>query len=156
MFFPEGSFLKLPGSSIRDSNFADDLRYVFFAADITDFFEDICRMNHMLRVAILDLYEGRPNEGMRCIQQILQEYSQSKGFPVVSTIYDVRLKEELPDLSYDIYLSSGQINIVGKIRKFFFQANVINGRDYGKTLRLAIFLQDLLDATHTFVWSSFV
>src|SRR5450755_3291981 len=107
MFFPEGSFLKLPGSSIRDSNFADDLRYVFFAADITDFFEDICRMNHMLRVAILDLYEGRPNEGMRCIQQILQEYSQSKGFPVVSTIYDVRLKEELPDLSYDIYLSSG-------------------------------------------------
>src|SRR5450432_3170944 len=52
--------------------------------------------------------------------------------------------------------AAGQINIVGKIRKFFFQANVINGRDYGKTLRLAIFLQDLLDATHTFVWSSFV
>ncbi|HEY4935263.1 MAG TPA: GMP synthase, partial [Puia sp.] len=64
-------------------------------------------MNHTLRVAILDLYEGRPNEGMRCIQQILQEYSQSKGLPVVSKIYDVRLKEELPALSYDIYLSSG-------------------------------------------------
>jgi homoserine O-succinyltransferase len=64
-------------------------------------------MNHTLRVAVLDLYEGRPNEGMRCIQQILQEYSQSTGFPLVSKIYDVRLKEELPDLSYDIYLSSG-------------------------------------------------
>jgi homoserine O-succinyltransferase len=64
-------------------------------------------MNQMLRVAILDLYEGRPNEGMRCIKQILDEYSRSKGLPVVSKIYDVRLKEELPDLSYDIYLSSG-------------------------------------------------
>ncbi|HEY4964920.1 MAG TPA: GMP synthase [Puia sp.] len=64
-------------------------------------------MNHELRVAILDLYEGRPNEGMRCIQQILQEYSHAKGLPVVSKIYDVRLKEELPDLSYNIYLSSG-------------------------------------------------
>lgn len=64
-------------------------------------------MNHALRVAILDLYEGRPNEGMRCIQQILQEYSQLNGIPVVSKIYDVRLKEEIPDLSYDVYLSSG-------------------------------------------------
>ena len=92
---------------MRVLNFADGFKYLFFAADITDFFEDICRMNHTLRVAILDLYEGRPNEGMRCIQQILQEYSQAKGLPVVSKIFDVRLKEELPDLSFDIYLSSG-------------------------------------------------
>src|SRR4029077_5165278 len=81
-FLPEGNFLKLPGSSTRETNFADDLTDLFFAADITDFFEDICRMNHMLRVAILDLYEGRPNEGMRCIQQILQEYSWANGLPV--------------------------------------------------------------------------
>jgi homoserine O-succinyltransferase/O-acetyltransferase len=79
----------------------------FFTEGITDFFEDICRMNQILRIAILDLYEGRPNEGMRCIQQILGEYSQTKALPVVSKIYDVRLKEELPDLSYDIYISSG-------------------------------------------------
>jgi homoserine O-succinyltransferase/O-acetyltransferase len=64
-------------------------------------------MNHTLRVAILDLYEGRPNEGMRCLQQILHEYSQSNGLHLVSKIYDVRLKEELPDYSYHIYLSSG-------------------------------------------------
>jgi homoserine O-succinyltransferase/O-acetyltransferase len=64
-------------------------------------------MNHMLRVAILDLYEGRPNEGMRCIQQILQEYGVSKKLQIFSKVFDVRLKEELPDLSYDIYLSSG-------------------------------------------------
>ena len=51
----------------------------------------------MLRVAILDLYEGRPNQGMRCIQQILQEYSLANGLPVVSKMFDVRLKEELPD-----------------------------------------------------------
>jgi GMP synthase-like glutamine amidotransferase len=107
MFLPGGSFLKLPHNSTRDSKFADERNDLFFAAGITDFFEDICRMNHTLRVAILDLYEGRPNEGMRCIQQILQEYSQANHMPVVSKIYDVRLKEELPDLSYDIYLSSG-------------------------------------------------
>jgi len=63
-------------------------------------------MNHTLRVAILDLYEGRPNEGMRCIQQILHEYSEVNGLHLVYKIYDVRLKEELPDHSYHIYLSS--------------------------------------------------
>ena len=60
-----------------------------------------------LRIAILDLYEGRPNEGMRCIQQILQEYSIAEGLPLESSIFEVRIREELPDLSFDIYLSSG-------------------------------------------------
>jgi GMP synthase-like glutamine amidotransferase len=64
-------------------------------------------MTKPLRIAILDLYEGRPNEGMRCIQQILQEYSTANGLPVISRIFEVRIMEELPDLSYDIYLSSG-------------------------------------------------
>jgi GMP synthase-like glutamine amidotransferase len=64
-------------------------------------------MNQPLRVAILDLYEGRPNEGMRCIQQILEQYGKRKSLRIETKIYEVRLKEELPDLSYDIYISSG-------------------------------------------------
>jgi homoserine O-succinyltransferase/O-acetyltransferase len=64
-------------------------------------------MNTVLRVAILDLYEGRPNEGMRCIQQILQEYSSFSGLQLIFKIFDVRLKEEIPDLSYDIFISTG-------------------------------------------------
>jgi homoserine O-succinyltransferase len=64
-------------------------------------------MTKPLRVAILDLYEGRPNEGMRCIQQILQEYSTANGLPVESRIFDIRIQEEFPDFSHDIYLSSG-------------------------------------------------
>ncbi|HZK65513.1 MAG TPA: GMP synthase [Puia sp.] len=64
-------------------------------------------MTKPLRIAILDLYEGRPNEGMRCLQQILQEYSEANDLPVASRIFDVRIREELPDLSHDVYLSSG-------------------------------------------------
>ena len=64
-------------------------------------------MNKPLRIAILDLYEGRPNEGMRCIQQILHEYSAATGLPLDHRIFEVRIREELPDLSFDIYISSG-------------------------------------------------
>jgi homoserine O-succinyltransferase/O-acetyltransferase len=64
-------------------------------------------MKKPLRVAILDLYEGQANQGMRCIQQLLKEYETTHGLQIETTIFDVRLKEELPDLSYSVYLSSG-------------------------------------------------
>ncbi len=61
----------------------------------------------MLRVAILDLYEGQPNQGMRCIRQILNEWSEFHDVQLEFDEFDVRLKNEVPDLSYDVYLSSG-------------------------------------------------
>src|ERR671913_1001180 len=64
-------------------------------------------MSIMLRIAILDLYEGKANQGMRCIRQIISEWSKFYGIPTESKEFDVRLKKELPDLSYDIYISSG-------------------------------------------------
>jgi homoserine O-succinyltransferase/O-acetyltransferase len=61
----------------------------------------------MIRIAILDLYEGHPNEGMRCLRQVVRQWSAASGTPIQVDEYEVRLKKELPDLSYDIYLSSG-------------------------------------------------
>lgn len=60
-----------------------------------------------LRIAILDLNAGHPNQGMRCIQQILNEWTAANDVEAEITIYDVRVKNEVPDESYDIYISSG-------------------------------------------------
>ncbi|HUR12641.1 MAG TPA: hypothetical protein VM012_14795 [Flavitalea sp.] len=60
-----------------------------------------------LRVAILDLYEGQANQGMRCIRELLNQYGEAHHLELLFHEFDVRLKQEVPDLSYDIYISSG-------------------------------------------------
>lgn len=59
------------------------------------------------RVAILDLYEGHPNEGMRCIRSILQDFAQNHHLSLQKEEFEVRLKRETPGLDFDVYLSSG-------------------------------------------------
>jgi homoserine O-succinyltransferase len=61
----------------------------------------------MLRIAILDLYEGQPNQGMRCIRQIINEWSEFHSIETSFDEFDVRQHKSVPDLSYDIYISSG-------------------------------------------------
>lgn len=61
----------------------------------------------MLRIAILDLYEGEANQGMRCIRQIINEWSEFHSIPASFDEFDVRRKKQVPDLSYDIYISTG-------------------------------------------------
>lgn len=56
-----------------------------------------------LKLAILDLYDGEPNQGMRAIKNIVDAYSKQFDWKV----FDVRAKAELPDTSYDVYISSG-------------------------------------------------
>lgn len=60
-----------------------------------------------VKVAVLDLYEGVANQGMRCIRNILIEWAEKNDILLYAKEYDVRLKNELPDTSYDIYISSG-------------------------------------------------
>lgn len=60
-----------------------------------------------VKVAILDLYEGKPNQGMRCIRSILKEWSASAELDLEVQEFDVRLRNELPDTGFDIYISSG-------------------------------------------------
>src|ERR1700755_3315742 len=60
-----------------------------------------------VRVAILDLYEGQANQGMRCIRELLSEYVRSHDLRLELDEFEVRLGKSVPDLSYDIYISSG-------------------------------------------------
>jgi homoserine O-succinyltransferase len=60
-----------------------------------------------IRVAILDLYEGAPNQGMRCIHDILNLYAEHQDLNVHTETFDVRLHHQIPDLSFDVYISSG-------------------------------------------------
>lgn len=61
----------------------------------------------MKRIAILDMYQGVANEGMRCIREILQQYSQQQGIPLETVEFDVRTHNEMADLSFDLYISTG-------------------------------------------------
>ncbi|MEO6541101.1 MAG: GMP synthase [Ferruginibacter sp.] len=60
-----------------------------------------------IRVAILDMYEGFANQGMRCIREILNQFGENNHLDLTWDEFDVRLEKNLPDLSYDIYISSG-------------------------------------------------
>jgi GMP synthase-like glutamine amidotransferase len=60
-----------------------------------------------VKVAILDLYDGFANQGMRCIREILKEWSLRNELELRTDEFNVRKKDELPDNSYDIYISSG-------------------------------------------------
>ena len=63
--------------------------------------------NKVVRVAILDMYEGFENQGMRCLREILNQYGENNNLDLEWDEFDVRLKNETPDTSYDIYLSTG-------------------------------------------------
>jgi len=60
-----------------------------------------------IRVAILDLYEGHANEGMRCLRDLLRAFDNSNKADIEWDEFDVRRKNEVPDMSYDIFISSG-------------------------------------------------
>ncbi|MCW3092717.1 MAG: synthase [Ferruginibacter sp.] len=60
-----------------------------------------------IRVAILDLYDGAANQGMRCIREILNQYTDQYNQDIIWDEFDVRQKNEVPDMSYDIFISSG-------------------------------------------------
>jgi homoserine O-succinyltransferase/O-acetyltransferase len=62
------------------------------------------KMHQQLQLAILDMYDGTPNQGMRCIQDILKGFSDTISYK----IFDVRQKNEIPNfLDFDIFISTG-------------------------------------------------
>lgn len=60
-----------------------------------------------IRVAILDLYNGIANEGMRGIREILERYKVKNDLDLSYDIFEVRRNCEMPGTNYDIYISSG-------------------------------------------------
>jgi len=60
-----------------------------------------------LRIAILDLYEGEVNQGMRCLREIITNFGSTHQVNIQVNEFDVRQKCKVPGLDYDIYISSG-------------------------------------------------
>ncbi|MBS1565812.1 MAG: homoserine O-succinyltransferase, partial [Bacteroidetes bacterium] len=60
-----------------------------------------------IRVALLDLYEGQANQGMRCIRAILDQFCREHQLELVLDEFDVRIAKKVPDMSYHVYISSG-------------------------------------------------
>jgi homoserine O-succinyltransferase len=60
-----------------------------------------------LRIAVLDLYNGVANQGMRCIREMLLQLRETQEREIDWDEFNVRQKNELPDLTYDIFISSG-------------------------------------------------
>ena len=60
-----------------------------------------------IRIAILDLYDGQQNEGMRCIREMLVHLNTAHHQSLEWKEFEVRNKQELPSLEFDIYLSTG-------------------------------------------------
>lgn len=61
-----------------------------------------------VKATIIDLYDNEPNQGMRCIKDILRE--STDYFDDVNVTFDVhesRYKGNVPGDDYDIYISSG-------------------------------------------------
>ena len=57
-----------------------------------------------VNLAILDMYDGEPNQGMRCIHDLLGKFSDQINFRE----FDVRGKNELPEVAdFDIFISTG-------------------------------------------------
>ena len=56
-----------------------------------------------LKLAILDMNNDAPNQGLRCIKEIVSTFKNDVEFQ----IFNVRARLEIPDTSFDIYISSG-------------------------------------------------
>lgn len=64
-------------------------------------------MGNTLKIAILDMNNGVPNEGMRCIRKAVENFAGQQDVPVTYEIFDVRRKNEVPGLGFDGYIASG-------------------------------------------------
>lgn len=60
-----------------------------------------------VRIAVLNLYEGQANEGMRCIRELINQFGEMYHLDLQWDEFEVRVEQEVPDLTYDIYISSG-------------------------------------------------
>jgi GMP synthase-like glutamine amidotransferase len=61
------------------------------------------------KIAILDMYDDAPNEGMRCIKTLVEGFLQSKGIDESSySIFNVRKGVPLPSIAnFDAFISTG-------------------------------------------------
>ena len=61
-----------------------------------------------VNIAVIDLNNGLPNQGLRCLRDLLKQAGENlPDFGLTFDFFDTRHGSELPDISYDIFISSG-------------------------------------------------
>ena len=61
-----------------------------------------------IKIALLDMNNNHTNQGMRNIKEISQTFKEHTGDNVSIEVFDVRYKNELPEVEdFDIFISSG-------------------------------------------------
>ncbi len=61
-----------------------------------------------IKVATIDLYNNEPNEGMRCLREIVTDAGKNNpDIDLQYNVFETRYKDDVPDLSNDIFISSG-------------------------------------------------
>ncbi len=61
-----------------------------------------------IKAALIDLYNNEENLGIAAIQKLLAEFDgKVNGQQIIQQTFETRYKAEIPDLSFDIYISSG-------------------------------------------------
>ncbi len=65
------------------------------------------KSKQIINIAILDLNDGQENYGISSIQAIIDSQMSELGVEYICDTFGVRCKCEVPDMSYDIFISSG-------------------------------------------------
>ncbi|SIT96581.1 GMP synthase-Glutamine amidotransferase [Epilithonimonas bovis DSM 19482] len=61
-----------------------------------------------VRIALLDMNNNHPNQGMRNIKELAKAFQEQSDYDVSVDIFDVRYKAEMPKIEdFDIFISSG-------------------------------------------------
>lgn len=61
-----------------------------------------------IKLALLDMNNNHPNQGMRNIREISAAFQKNSEFDVKIEYFDVRYKNEMPNVAdFDIFISSG-------------------------------------------------
>lgn len=61
-----------------------------------------------VKVAIIDMYDNTPNQGMRCIKQLLTNGLQDTTVEFDYQVFELRYKNEIPSIhDFDIFISTG-------------------------------------------------
>ena len=60
-----------------------------------------------IKVAVIDMNNGFPNQGLRGILNIVNSYKEEHELELSIQVFDLRVKDEIPGTEFDIYISSG-------------------------------------------------
>ena len=69
-------------------------------------FNYLCTVNY--KIAILDMYQGHENQGMRGIKDLINRFAIENNIPLSYEVFDLRSLCEIPDINnFDVFISTG-------------------------------------------------